>query len=287
MGKFLFCEDEANIILSEVEREFNKLGESTIKMCIFCSQNPAFSSYEKQIYKKAGRFKNLEIVKFKYDLKNNPSADRIIEDISYVGKDDNCVAIFLESFLQKFLRDLNIDFYNYLPYTKDLEAIHPYNLGRIFLGENEHLPPTVSAILRIIGMIEKDLKGKKVVIVNHSEIIGKPLALALLQSKTNAPTVTICHIGTANLQEETRKGDFLITAIGVPKFFNAYYIKEGAVVIDVGFTKLGTQVFGDVDVESIMDKASLITPVPKGVGMLTLTYFFYNILCCLKKQGKL
>ncbi len=284
MGKYILCEEVADSILNQSKE---KLDNKNVKVSLFTSSNPNFSSYEKLIYKNAKRFKNLEIVKFSYDTDNKQNVGKIIEDISAVNKNNQVHAIFLESLIQKFLRDFNVNFYEYMSYEKDLEAIHPVNLGRIFLGENDHLPPPVSAVLKIISMIKVDLKGLNIVIVNHSEVIGKPLAIALLQSKTNAPTVTICHIGTNNLQQETKKADILITAIGRPNFFNADFVKDGAIVIDVGFTKLGENFYGDVNVKSVYDKVSLITPVPGGVGLLTLAYFFYNITCCLKKQGVL
>lgn len=282
MEKYILCESIANEILEDVKK---KLENRSVKIALFSSSNPAFSSYERLIYKNAKRFKNLEIIKFSYDTDNKQSVGKIIEDISAVSKDGQIHAIFLESFIQKFLREYNVNFYEYMSYEKDLEAIHPANMGRIFLGEKEHLPPTVSAVLKIISMVKKDLKGLNVVIVNHSEIIGKPLAVALLQSKTNAPTVTVCHIGTKDLQSETKRADILITAIGSPRYFNADFIKDGAIVIDVGYTKLGENFYGDVDIKNVYDKVSLITPVPGGVGLLTISYFFYNIVCCLKKQG--
>jgi methylenetetrahydrofolate dehydrogenase (NADP+)/methenyltetrahydrofolate cyclohydrolase len=135
--------------------------------------------------------------------------------------------------------------------------------------------------------VKEDLKGEKVVIVNHSEVVGKPLAMVLLQSKTNAPTVCICHIATKDLAAQTSQADFLITAIGKANFFTAEYIKEGAIVIDVGINSVNGKIYGDVDLKSVYDKVSLITPVPGGVGELTLAYFFYNITLCLKKQGML
>ncbi|MFN7182241.1 MAG: hypothetical protein ACK4NF_06155 [Planctomycetota bacterium] len=287
MGKVFFCEDEANTIFAEVENEFKKLKDGSVKVAIFSSANPHFLSYEKQIYKNALRFKNIKLEKFIYDIERPGCKDRIIDDISLAGEKEEYSAIFIESYIQKYLKNSGVVIDEYLPPSKDLEAIHPYNLGNIFIEEKQHLPPAVSAILRVMSRIKDDLKGMKVVIVNHSEIIGKPLAIALLQSKTNAPTVTVCHIATANLPDETRKGDFLITAIGSPNFFTADYVKEGAVVIDVGFTKIGSQIFGDVDLKSVINKVSWITPVPGGIGLLTLSYFFYNIICCLKKQGRM
>lgn len=282
MGKYILCEEIANAIFNQVEE---KLTNKSIQVALFTSSNPSFSSYEKLIYKNAKRFKNLEMIKFSYDIENKQCVGKIIEDISSVNKNNRVQAIFLESFIQKFLRDSNVDFYEYIPYEKDLEAIHPLNMGKIFLGEKEHLPPTVSAVLKIISLTKDNLKGLNIVIVNHSEIIGKPLAMALLQSKTDAPTVTVCHIATKDLQNETRKADILITAIGNPNFITADFVKEGAIVIDIGFTKLGENFYGDVDVKSVYDKVSLLTPVPGGVGLLTIAYFFYNITCCLKKQG--
>ena len=158
--------------------------------------------------------------------------------------------------------------------NKDVDAFHPFNVGRIMIGDYCFLPCTPAGIMEIIHRTGIDLQGKECVVVGRSNIVGKPMAMLLLHSNA---TVTICHSKTENLKDVCRRADVLIVAVGKPKLINAEYVKDGAVVIDVGMNRLeNRKLCGDVDFESVLEKASYITPVPGGVGPMTITMLMKN-----------
>ena len=167
---------------------------------------------------------------------------------------------------------------------KDVDGFHPVNVGKMVVGAKSYLPCTPAGIQQLLVRSGNDPKGKHVVIVGRSNIVGKPIANILVQKAPGADaTVTICHSRTADLPQITRQADILIAAIGVPKFVKADMVKDGVVVIDVGVnriddpsTKSGTRLVGDVDFESVKEKAKAITPVPGGVGPMTITMLMKN-----------
>ena len=167
---------------------------------------------------------------------------------------------------------------------KDVDGFHPVNVGRMVVGETAFLSCTPHGIIQLLLRSGVQLEGADVVIVGRSNIVGKPLANMLIQkwAKGNA-TVTVCHTRTRNLAEHTRRADIVVAAAGRPNTITASMIKEGAVVIDVGVNRVedatrerGYRLVGDVDFEGVKDKASLITPVPGGVGPMTITMLLYN-----------
>jgi methylenetetrahydrofolate dehydrogenase (NADP+)/methenyltetrahydrofolate cyclohydrolase len=167
---------------------------------------------------------------------------------------------------------------------KDVDGFHPVNVGKMVVGAKSYLPCTPAGIQQLLVRSGNEPKGKHVVIVGRSNIVGKPIANILVQKAPGADaTVTICHSRTADLPQITRQADILIAAIGVPKFVKADMVKDGVVVIDVGVnriddpsTKSGTRLVGDVDFEPVKEKAKAITPVPGGVGPMTITMLMKN-----------
>ncbi len=164
---------------------------------------------------------------------------------------------------------------------KDVDAFHPYNVGRIMIGDYNYLPCTPAGVMELIQRSGIEVRGKECVVVGRSNIVGKPMAMLLLQAHG---TVTICHSRTKDLAEVTRRADILVAAIGKPEFFTADMIKEGAVVIDVGMNRRPTdgKLCGDVDYVSVEPVASFITPVPGGVGPMTITMLMQNTLRAAK-----
>ena len=159
---------------------------------------------------------------------------------------------------------------------KDVDAFHPYNVGRIMIGNHHFLPCTPAGVMELIRRSGIDCAGKECVVVGRSNIVGKPMAMLLLQANG---TVTICHSRTRDLAEVTRRADILVASIGKPEFFTADMVKEGAVVIDVGINrKADGKLCGDVDFASVEPVASYITPVPGGVGPMTITMLMQNTL---------
>ena len=167
---------------------------------------------------------------------------------------------------------------------KDVDGFHPMNVGKMVAGEKAFLPCTPHGIIQLLLRSGVKLEGAEVVVVGRSNIVGKPVANMLLQkSATGNATVTVCHTRTKNLAEHTRRADIIIAAAGRPNTITADMVKDGAVVIDVGVNRVedatkkkGYRLVGDVDFERVVEKASLITPVPGGVGPLTITMLLYN-----------
>jgi len=162
--------------------------------------------------------------------------------------------------------------------NKDAEGVHPQNLGKIVLGQAKIAPCTAQACMELLRYYKIKLRGKETVIVGHSEIVGKPLSLMLLNEFA---TTTVCHIATSEadkLVEHIGRADILIVAVGKAHLIKGSWIKKGAVVIDIGINKLGDRIIGDVEFEAAEKRASYITPVPGGVGPMTVTMLMKNML---------
>lgn len=167
---------------------------------------------------------------------------------------------------------------------KDVDAFHPINTGKIMIGNNNFVPCTPAGVMKLIESTGTDICGKECVVVGRSNIVGKPQAMLLLQKNG---TVTICHSRTKDLKEVTKRADILVVAVGIPNFITGDMIKEGAVVMDVGINRTNDgKLTGDVDFVSAEKVASYITPVPGGVGPMTITMLLENTLTAAKIQAK-
>ena len=164
---------------------------------------------------------------------------------------------------------------------KDIDGLTEQNLGRLFFGTNPYPPCTPGGVLKLLDRYGIDIGGKDVVMVGRSKIVGKPVAMML--TNKNA-TVTLCHSKTRDLAGHSRRAEILVVAVGRPKMFKADMVREGAVVIDVGINRIDGKVVGDVDFESVKEKASFITPVPGGVGPMTIAMLMKNTLRACKRQ---
>ncbi|MEM4348752.1 MAG: bifunctional methylenetetrahydrofolate dehydrogenase/methenyltetrahydrofolate cyclohydrolase FolD [Candidatus Anstonellaceae archaeon] len=167
---------------------------------------------------------------------------------------------------------------------KDVDGFHPINLGKLVAGKGEILPCTPKGVVYMLKKSGAELDGKHAVIIGRSRIVGKPLAFMLLKENC---TVTVCHSRTENLTKHTKEADIVIVAVGKPKLLKANMVKKGAIVIDVGINRQGEKIVGDVDFEEVSKKASLITPVPGGVGPMTRAMLLANTLhCYFKRRGE-
>lgn len=167
---------------------------------------------------------------------------------------------------------------------KDVDAFHPANVGKIMIGDFDFLPCTPAGIMEMLAYENIEIEGKHCVVVGRSNIVGKPMAMLMLHKNA---TVTICHSRTKNLAEYCRSADILIAAVGKANFITADMVKEGAVVIDVGMNRPeGGKLCGDVDFENVKGKASYITPVPGGVGPMTIAMLMQNTLTAAKNRAK-
>jgi len=164
---------------------------------------------------------------------------------------------------------------------KDVDGITDCNLGSNLKGNKGIFSCTAFGIMKLLDYYKVDIEGKNVVIINRSVLVGKPLVGLLLRKNA---TVTICHSKTVNLKEYTKKADILVVAVGKPHFIKKDMIKKNSVIIDVGISRMNNKIVGDVNLEDVIDKCKLITPVPKGVGVMTTTMLAYNVLECYKMQ---
>ena len=183
----------------------------------------------------------------------------------------------------------HIDYYaaaNRVDVLKDLEGINIVNIGKMLLGETKMIPCTPAAALEHIKSTGLELRGKEVVIVGHSEIVGKPLSLLLLREMA---TVTICHIGTSEagrLAEHVARADILVVAVGQPGLIKGEWVKKGAVVIDIGINRVDDKIVGDVEFDTAQQRAAYITPVPGGVGPVTVVMLMKNVIEAFRIQNK-
>lgn len=167
--------------------------------------------------------------------------------------------------------------------TKDVDGFHPYNVGRLVTGNPLFQPCTPYGVMKMLEASGVNLNGKEVVVIGRSNIVGKPVALMCLAQNA---TVTLCHSRTRNLEEQVAKADVLIAAVGRPEMIKGEWIKEGAVVIDVGVNRVGEKkLVGDVEFEAAKGRASAITPVPGGVGPMTITMLLYNTLESARRRA--
>lgn len=167
---------------------------------------------------------------------------------------------------------------------KDVDGFHPINMGRLLEGTAKFVPATAQSVLEAIKSVNPYIEGKNAVIIGRSNIVGKPTALLLLQENA---TVTICHSRTKNLQSISQTADILVVSTGRPHMIDKSYIKKGAIVIDVGITKINGKIIGDVDFDDVKDVAGWITPVPGGIGILTTLMLFKNTIKAAKIQNRI
>ena len=223
----------------------------------------------------------LGIYSERHDLPEETTQDELLALVDRLNKDTRIHGILVQLPLPKHLDETEI-LYAINP-RKDVDGFHPVNVGKLMIGEPDYLPCTPHGIQQLLIRAGVQVEGAEVVVVGRSNIVGKPIVNILLQKRAGAnATVTICHTGTRDISFHTRRADILIVAAGRPKAITADMVKEGAVVIDVGVNQVGTTaegkriLVGDVDFEGVKEKASAITPVPGGVGPMTITMLMVN-----------
>ena len=208
--------------------------------------------------------------------------EELLSLVHSLNENDKIHGILVQSPLPKHLDEALI--VNNIRYEKDVDAFHPVNVGKIMIGDYNFLPCTPAGVMELLKAYDIDVCGKEVAVVGRSNIVGKPQAMLMLHANA---TVTICHSRTKNLSEVLRRADVVVMAIGKAKFLKADMIKEGAVVIDVGMNRdENGKLCGDVDFEECEKKASYITPVPGGVGPMTITMLMKNTLTAARTQTK-
>lgn len=215
------------------------------------------------------------------DLDKNITKSKLLDEIEKLNKDKSVHGILLQLPLPKALRPYTSEFIEQIAPIKDVDGLHPINRGKLFDYNEGFVPCTPKGIITLLEHYNVEIQGKNVVIINRSNLVGKPLIFMLL--KRNA-TVTVCHSYTKNLDAYTKKADILIVAVGKSKFITKEKVKEGAVIIDVGISRENGKLSGDVDFEGVFDKCSWITPNPGGVGPMTVSFLLQNTFNAYKKQ---
>lgn len=217
----------------------------------------------------------------KYALPAETTQEELNALIDELNKDDKINGILCQLPLPSHLDDKEV--INRIDPLKDVDAFHPVNVGAIMIGDYNYLPCTPAGVMELIHSTGVDVSGKKAVIMGRSNIVGKPMAMLLLHENA---TVEITHSRTQNLADITKEADILVAAIGKAKFVKADMVKDGAIVIDVGMNRdENGKLCGDVDFEDVKDKCSFITPVPGGVGPMTIAMLMKNTLTAAKIQN--
>ena len=214
-------------------------------------------------------------------MPENTEESELIAKIDELNADEKVNGILVQLPLPKHICEDNI--INRISPEKDVDAFHPANVGKILIGNYDFLPCTPAGIMDLLAYYNIDIEGKECVVLGRSNIVGKPMALLLLGKNG---TVTICHSRTKELANITKRADILVVAIGKPEFVTADMVKPGAVVIDVGINRLDSgKLVGDVKFDEVSELASAITPVPGGVGPMTITTLLKNTLTAARKQN--
>jgi len=215
-------------------------------------------------------------------LPESISQKQLLEKVAELNKDDAIHGILVQLPLPPQIDENAI--LSAIKPEKDVDGFHPVSLGKLIQGNSSFVPCTPRGVIHLIKSTGEKLEGKHAVIIGRSNIVGKPTAILLLQENC---TVTVCHSRTTNLAEEVKKADIIVAAVGKPKLVTKEMVKQGAVVIDVGTTKLADgRLCGDVDFEGVKEKASWITPVPGGVGPMTIAMLLQNTFEAAKRIEK-
>jgi len=275
LAKLLEGKIIAGQLKEELAKDIRACGRKLRLASVQAGENPSVEVYIKS-QKKSAELLGIEYALHK--LEASASQEELIEYIETLNADPKVNGIILQMPLPGHIDYKKIS--SHILPEKDAEGMHPVNMGKIFFGRSKVLPCTAAAVMELINSTGVDLNGKEAVIVGHSEIVGKPLSLLLMDKLA---TVTVCHIGTSRagrLAEHVARADVLVVAVGKAGLIKGGWIKEGAVVIDVGINRVGDKLAGDVEFAEAEKRAGFITPVPGGVGPLTVVMLMRNLLQC-------
>lgn len=259
-------------IKDELKEQVEQLKEKNIEVCLCVIQvgsDPASAIYVNN-KKKACEY--IGIKSLSYELPEDTTQEHLLDLIDKLNKQDDVHGILVQLPIPKHIDEDRI--IQAISPNKDVDGFHPQSVGRLSIGQKGFVSCTPAGIVQLLKRYNISMEGKECVIVGRSNIVGKPMAMLMLRENA---TVTICHSRTKNLAEVTKRADILIVAIGKAKFIKNEHVKEGAVVIDVGMHRNeNNKLCGDVDYDDVIDKVSAITPVPGGVGPMTIAMLMYN-----------
>ncbi len=259
--------------------ELNKKGITVGLAVIIVGEDPASKVY---VANKKKACEALGIISEEYALPENTTEQELLALINELNNKKSINGILCQLPLPRHLDEKLI--INSISPEKDVDAFHPQNVGRIMIGDYDFVPCTPAGIMELLSFSGVEVEGKTCVVIGRSNIVGKPMGMLLLHKNG---TVTICHSKTQNLKEICKEADILVAAVGKPLFVTADMVKEGAVVIDVGIHRGENGLCGDVDFAAVSKKASAITPVPGGVGPMTIAMLMQNTLTAAKRQNNI
>ncbi len=279
LSEKIICELKSEVITLK-----NKLQRVPGLAVILVGNDPASEIY---VNNKKKACAEIGINSFEYLLSEKVTTKEIKALIEKLNQDQKINGILLQLPLPAGLDEYEL--LSYINPQKDVDGFHPENIGKLLIGLDTFISCTPLGIIMLLQQYQIETEGKNVVVLGRSNIVGKPIAAILMQKEFNA-TVTVCHSKTNNLKEVTSRADILIVAIGKPKFVTADFVKQDAIVIDVGMNRIivddgKTKLVGDVDFETVKEKTSFITPVPGGVGKLTIAGLMKNTLAAFKIQN--
>ncbi len=273
MAKLLEGKVIADQIKEKLKTSVQSLKQVPVLASILIGDDPGASAYVSTQAKIATSL-GIKYVLHKFD--ESISEDKLIDFILKLNADTAVNGIIVQLPLPASISYMNVC--GFIQPNKDVEGMHPTNIGKVLFGRARIAACTANAVMELLNSTSVDLYGKEVVIVGHSEIVGKPLAMLLLEKFA---TVTICHIATSEvgkLQGHVERAEILIVAVGSPNLIKGEWIKEGAIVVDVGINRLNEKIVGDVEFNTAQRRASYITPVPGGVGPVTVAVLMRNLV---------
>ncbi len=258
--------------ITELKSTYNTVPGLTV---ILVGEDPASKIYVKNKEKFAKEIgMNSEVIRYPADIKEK----ELLNKINELNKDDKISGILVQLPLPKHIDKRKV--IETIDYAKDVDGFHPMNVGNLSSGYDSSVPCTPLGCSLLIKKTEKNLTGKHAVVIGRSNLNGKPMTQLLLKENC---TVTITHSKTKDLKAECLKADIIIAAVGIPKLVKGDWVKKGAIVIDVGINKTNSGIVGDVDFEEVSKVAKAITPVPGGVGPMTIACLLSNTVECFKK----
>ncbi|QOV12569.1 bifunctional methylenetetrahydrofolate dehydrogenase/methenyltetrahydrofolate cyclohydrolase FolD [Viridibacillus arvi] len=279
-GKLINGKEIGDLIRQSIQQEVNDLKEQGITpglAVILVGDNPASKTY---VSNKQKSCEQMGIYSELIELSEEISEDTLLSEIDKLNADPAIDGILVQLPLPKHIDEQNV--IAAISPEKDVDGFHPESVGKMMLGQPTYLPCTPFGVMKLLEYANIDVAGKHAVIIGRSHIVGVPMGQLLLQKDA---TVTYCHSKTPNLAAMTTQADILVVATGRAKMIGAEHVKEGAVVIDVGINRdENNKLCGDVDLDSVIDKVSAITPVPKGVGPMTITMLLFNTLQSAKRR---
>ncbi len=269
-------------IRKELEVEVKKLKEekgiTPGLAVVLVGEDPASKTY---VASKEKACEKIGIYSEGHKLSADTSEEDLLKLIDELNNKDEIDGILVQLPLPSHIDEKKV--LDKISPEKDVDGFHPINVGKLSIGEEAFIPCTPHGVIKLMEHENIEMAGKKAVIIGRSNIVGKPAAMLLLQKNA---TVTICHSRTKDLAKVASEADILVAAIGKPNFVTADMVKEGATVIDVGINRVDGKLVGDVDFESVKEKAGYITPVPGGVGPMTITMLLFNTVVSAKRKAK-